>query len=42
MGFLKKVRTVLGKLTDLLNAGRKKGWWQRKSGPDEIFKDGLK
>lgn len=28
-GLLKKVRGWLGKLTDLLNIGRKNGWWDR-------------
>jgi hypothetical protein len=27
------VRKVLGRLTDLLNEGRKRGWWLRRPGP---------
>ena len=37
-----KIKKFLGTLTDLLLIGRNRGWWQRKPGADEIFKDGLK
>lgn len=30
---LGKLKKVLGVLTDLLNIGRSKGWWQKGPGP---------
>ena len=34
MGFLLKVRAILGVITDVLMKGRAMGWWSRKQGPD--------
>jgi len=31
-GIVGKIRKVLGKITDLLNIGRKQGWWSKKHG----------
>ena len=33
MSLLAKVRKVLGKITDLLLAGRERGWWSKGQGP---------
>jgi len=30
---LGRLRKVLGVLTDILNFGRSKGWWQRRQSP---------
>ena len=31
-----KIRAFLGLLTDLLNIGRAKAWWDKKPGPGEL------
>lgn len=32
-GWVKKIKGVLGKITDLLLIGRNAGWWNDKGGP---------
>lgn len=33
MSWLKRVRRILGALTDILLRGRERGWWDRGHGP---------